>query len=170
MAGIAHCIGSLFLKPAHRTTPAEWSEVLEVNLSSAFGVTMAVPELMAGGGSVVFCSSVAASLGLANHEAIRRRQGRAGRAGACGGRDPRAPRHPFPLRGTGAGRQSDDRFDARARRHARSGRQAETRRGGSAPRPTSRRAIAFLLDPANAWIDGQVLGVDGGYGVVRPLA
>ncbi|MEZ6038625.1 MAG: SDR family oxidoreductase [Planctomycetota bacterium] len=31
------------------------------------------------------------------------------------------------------------------------------------------RAIAFLLDPANAWIDGQVLGVDGGHGVLRGL-
>ena len=30
------------------------------------------------------------------------------------------------------------------------------------------RAIAFLLDPANDWITGQVIGVDGGLGSVRP--
>ena len=29
------------------------------------------------------------------------------------------------------------------------------------------RAIVFLLDPANDWIAGQVLGVDGGFGVMR---
>ena len=29
-------------------------------------------------------------------------------------------------------------------------------------------AIAFFLDPANAWITGQVLGVDGGLGSIRP--
>jgi NAD(P)-dependent dehydrogenase (short-subunit alcohol dehydrogenase family) len=30
------------------------------------------------------------------------------------------------------------------------------------------RAIVFLLDPANSWITGQVLGVDGGLSRVRP--
>ncbi|OYW73543.1 MAG: hypothetical protein B7Z26_11950 [Asticcacaulis sp. 32-58-5] len=30
------------------------------------------------------------------------------------------------------------------------------------------RAIAFLLDPSNNWITGQVLGVDGGLGGIRP--
>ncbi|MEC8253570.1 MAG: SDR family oxidoreductase, partial [Planctomycetota bacterium] len=70
LTGIAHCIGSLLLKPARRTSVEEWDDVLQTNLSSAFGVTMAAPDLMKQGGSVVFCSSVAASLGLANHEAI----------------------------------------------------------------------------------------------------
>lgn len=30
------------------------------------------------------------------------------------------------------------------------------------------RAIVFLLDPANDWITGQVLSVDGGLANVRP--
>ena len=30
------------------------------------------------------------------------------------------------------------------------------------------RAIVFLLDPANSWITGQVLAVDGGLSCVRP--
>ena len=30
------------------------------------------------------------------------------------------------------------------------------------------RAIVFLLDPANRWITGQVLAVDGGLSRVRP--
>ena len=30
------------------------------------------------------------------------------------------------------------------------------------------RAIAFLLDPQNDWITGQVIGVDGGLSKVRP--
>jgi NAD(P)-dependent dehydrogenase (short-subunit alcohol dehydrogenase family) len=29
------------------------------------------------------------------------------------------------------------------------------------------RVIAFLLDPANHWITGQVYGVDGGLGTLR---
>jgi len=69
-SGIARCIGSLLLKPAKRTTAEEWHEVIQTNLSSAFGVTMVAGDCMKNGGSVVFCSSVAATLGLANHEAI----------------------------------------------------------------------------------------------------
>jgi 3-oxoacyl-[acyl-carrier protein] reductase len=30
------------------------------------------------------------------------------------------------------------------------------------------RAIVFLFDPANDWITGQVLAVDGGLSSVRP--
>ena len=30
------------------------------------------------------------------------------------------------------------------------------------------RGVAFLLDPVNDWITGQVLGIDGGLGHVRP--
>nr|WP_303657452.1 SDR family oxidoreductase [Asticcacaulis aquaticus] len=30
------------------------------------------------------------------------------------------------------------------------------------------RLIVFLLDPANDWITGQVIGVDGGLSRVRP--
>jgi NAD(P)-dependent dehydrogenase (short-subunit alcohol dehydrogenase family) len=29
------------------------------------------------------------------------------------------------------------------------------------------RAIVWLLDPAQSWVTGQVLGVDGGLGTVR---
>ena len=28
--------------------------------------------------------------------------------------------------------------------------------------------IAWLLDPANSWVTGQVLGIDGGLGTLRP--
>jgi NAD(P)-dependent dehydrogenase (short-subunit alcohol dehydrogenase family) len=67
-----HAIGSVFLKPGHQTRDEEWRQVMAVNLDSAF---FALRELVpvyrsGGGGSIVFFSSVAARMGLANHEAI----------------------------------------------------------------------------------------------------
>lgn len=34
--GIANCVGSLLLKPAHATSEIEWSETIATNLTSAF--------------------------------------------------------------------------------------------------------------------------------------
>jgi 3-oxoacyl-[acyl-carrier protein] reductase len=68
--GIANCFGSLILKPAHITTDAELEETLAVNLKSAFATVRAAARNMKGGGSVVLCSSAAARVGMANHEAI----------------------------------------------------------------------------------------------------
>lgn len=167
-AGIAHCVGSLLLKPAARTTPQEWHEVLETNLSSAFGVTMAAQELLPNGGSVVFCSSVAANLGLANHEAIA-----AAKAGLIGLARAAAATH---LRRRirfhcVAPALVDSRMTAslleRAGMRDAAAKQNPSGRIGT-PDDVA-RALEFLLDPANDWIDGQVLGVDGGFGVLRGL-
>ena len=69
--GVANCIGSLLLKPAHLTTEAEWSATLTTNLGSAFEtVRAATRAMMRTGGSIVLVSSAAARIGLANHEAI----------------------------------------------------------------------------------------------------
>lgn len=169
VAGIAHCVGSLFLKPAHRTTDAEWQEVLDVNLGSAFGVAMAVPEMMKQGGAVVFASSVAASVGLANHEAIA-----AAKAGIEGLARSLAATH--NRRGIRAHCVAPALVESRmtADLLARAG----MREAAAKLNPAGRigapddvaRAMAFLLDPANSWLSGQVLGVDGGQGVLRPLA
>ena len=167
-AGIAHCIGSLLLKPAKRTTVEEWHEVIEINLSSAFGVTMAAADCIKNGGSVVFCSSVAASLGLPNHEAIA-----AAKAGLVGLARAAAASH---LR-------RNIRFHCVAPALVESQMTAQLlsrqgmREAASKQNPSGRigrpddvaRAIAFLLDPKNDWIDGQVLGVDGGFGSLRGL-
>lgn len=68
---VAHCVGSLLLKPGHMTTPQEWDETIAVNLSSAFHMLRAaIPVLRENGGSLVFVTSATARLGLANHEAI----------------------------------------------------------------------------------------------------
>lgn len=167
-AGIAHCIGSLLLKPARSTSVDEWHEVLETNLSSAFGVTMAAPKVLSDGGSVVFCSSVAATLGLANHEAIAAaKAGLIGLARAAAASNARRNIRFHCVAPALVDSQMTESLLAREGMREAAAKQNPLGRIGK-PDDVA-RAIVFLLDPVNDWIDGQVLGVDGGYGVVRPI-
>lgn len=165
--GVANCVGSLLLKPAHITTDDEWSAVLRTNLDSAFYILRAAAKAMMNtGGSIVLVSSAAGRVGLANHEAIA-----AAKAGIIGltlsAAATYAPRNirvncvapgltatPLTARITG----NESAAKASAAMHA-------LGRLGAASDIAN--MMAFLLDPANAWITGQTFGVDGGLGTVR---
>jgi 3-oxoacyl-[acyl-carrier protein] reductase len=160
--GVAHCVGSLLLKPAHSTTHGEWDQTLLANLSSAFYVLRAAARVMQRtGGSIVLISSAAASTGLANHEAIAAAKGGIAAmsitaAATYASRNIRvncvAPglvRTPLTARLT----QSEISLKASQAMHP---------LGRIGDPEDVAAAIAFLLDPANNWITGQVLGVDGG--------
>lgn len=74
--GVTSCVGSLLLKPAHRISDEEWLSTISTNLSTAFfTVRAAVRAMQPPGGSVALVSSVAAHLGLPNHEAIAAAKG-----------------------------------------------------------------------------------------------
>lgn len=75
--GYAHAIGSIFLKPAHLTSPEDWLQTLTLNLSSAFYALRTTTQLMIkqGHGSCLFFSTAAAQIGIANHEAIAAAKG-----------------------------------------------------------------------------------------------
>ncbi len=75
--GYAHALGSIFIKPAHLTSPEDWHLTLQQNLTSAFYALRALTKRMqsAGKGSLVFFSSVAAQTGISNHEAIAAAKG-----------------------------------------------------------------------------------------------
>ena len=165
--GIVNCAGSLLLKPAHLTTTAEWQATLAANLSSAFGSVRAAARLLrASGGSVVLMSSAAARVGLANHEAIA-----AAKAGVIG----------LVLSAAATYAKSKIRFNAVApglvRTPLTQGLVASelAEKASIGMHPLGRlgtpedvaRAIVFLLDPAQSWITGQVLGVDGGLADLR---
>lgn len=164
--GVVNCAGSVVLKPAHLTTPDEWSEIVATNLTTAFATVRGAGSVMTDGGSVVLVSTAATATGLANHEAIAASKGGIdalvrSAAATYGGR---GLRFNAVQPGLVATRQTE--------RITSNERQAETSRKmhalGRLGEPADvARAIVFLLDPANDWITGQVLGVDGGLGRVR---
>lgn len=165
--GVANCIGSVLLKPAHMTSNEEWDQTLTTNLFSAFAIVRAAaPAMRQTGGAVVLVSTAEARLGLANHEAIaaaKRIEGLTRSAAAT-----------YASAGI--------RFNAVAPGLVRSN---MTRRLWETPAAAETsvnmhawgrlgepldvaRVMAFLLDPQNNWITGKVIGVDGGLGAVLP--
>lgn len=165
--GVANCVGSLLLKPAHLTSDAEWVNTLTTNLTSAFvTVRAAARTMMKTGGSIVLVSSAVARVGLANHEAIA-----AAKAGILGlalsaaasyaSRGIRvncvAPglvRTPLTTRLTA----NEAMLKGSIAMHA-LGRIGEPSDVAS--------AIEWFLDPAQSWVTGQILGIDGGLGTLR---
>ena len=169
--GAANCVGSLLLKPAHLTSPDELDDVLAVNLRSAFSLVRSATRAMMNnrepaGGSIVLVASAAARIGLANHEAIAAAKGGVisltlSAAASYASKQVRvncvAPglvRTPLTARITGnaAAEQASVAMHALGRL----GEPADVA-----------NAIEFLLNPANSWITGQTLGVDGGLGTLR---
>ena len=165
--GVANCVGSLLLKPAHLLSEQEWDATIDTNLKSAFAVVRGAAVSMAQlGGSVVLLSSAAARIGLANHEAIS--AAKAGIEGLMLAASasyaskrirvncvaPGMTRTPL----TSKLLQNEMMAKASASMHT-LGRIGEPNDVAS--------AIEWLLDPEQSWITGQVLGVDGGLSRIR---
>ena len=68
---VVNCLGSIFLKPAHLTKEEDLDATIDINLKSSFFILKnTIPLMRKNGGSILFFSSAAANIGLANHEAI----------------------------------------------------------------------------------------------------
>jgi 3-oxoacyl-[acyl-carrier protein] reductase len=165
---VTNLAGSILLKPAHLTSPEEWEDVIATNLTSAFAlVRAAAPRMRDGGGSIVLASSAAAQTGIANHEAIAAAKGgiialvrsAAATYGATGVRINAVA--PGLTRARMTARLVDNEAQAEASRRMHVlGRLGEPEDVAS--------LVAWLMDPANSWITGQTIGVDGGLGQVHP--
>lgn len=165
--GLACCVGSIALAPAHRTSEAAWREVCAVNLDSAFAAVRAgTGAMLKSGGSIALVASVAARIGLPNHEAIA-----AAKAGVIGlaqaaaaSYAPRGIRVNVVAPGLTRTPLAEGLLASPA-----------VEKASIAMHPLGRlgepddvaSALAWLLDPAQSWVTGQVLGVDGGLSRVR---
>jgi 3-oxoacyl-[acyl-carrier protein] reductase len=165
--GVVNCSGSLHLKSAHLTSKEQFNSVIDASLTTAFATVRAAGKHMTKGGSVVLISSAAALAGLANHEAIA-----SAKAGIIG----------LTLSAASTYAGQNLRFNAvspgltqtpltsglTSNETSRKFSEAMHALGRLGKADDIARAIVFLLDPANNWITGQVLAVDGGLSSVRP--
>lgn len=169
--GVANLSGSLLLRAAHLTAKAQYEATIAASLTTAFATVRAAGKFMRGGGgnggSVVLVSSSAAMQGLANHEAIA-----AAKAGILG----------LTLSAAATYASNNLRVNAvapglietpltaalTASPGARAVSESMHALGRIGQPEDVARAIVFLLDPANSWITGQVLAIDGGLSRLTP--
>jgi NAD(P)-dependent dehydrogenase (short-subunit alcohol dehydrogenase family) len=166
--GAVNLAGSILLKPAHLTKPEEYDETIAQNLTSAFAVVRSAAKAMTkSGGSIVLVSTAAARVGLTNHEAVA--AAKAGVEGLARSAAATYAKHGIRVNVVAPGlvdtplasriTSNEAALEASKAMHP-LGRIGEPEEVAA--------AIAWMLDPAQSWVTGQVLGVDGGLSTVRP--
>ena len=162
LTGAVNCVGAVMLKPAHRTSQADYDQCLALNLTSAFGAVRAASRVMSRqGASLVLISSGAAQIGLPNHEAVA-----ASKAAVEG--LVRAAAASYATRKLRVNAVAPGLVRTLATQHITQKEQALSYslamhaldRVGEPEDIAS--MIAWLLDPTNSWVTGQVFRVDGG--------
>ena len=165
--GVINTVGSILLKPAHLTSIEEYRETVALNLDTAFYTVKAgARALMRNGGSIVLSASAVAQVGLNNHEAIA--SAKAGIMGLT-----RSAAATYARRGVRVNAVAPGLVETPMSEHIL--RTDQGRKQSEAMHALGRlgqpediaSAICWLADPANDWVTGQVLGVDGGLGSLK---
>ncbi len=166
--GAANCVGSILLKPAHLTSPEEFARTVALNLGTAFNLVRSAARVMVrqGSGSIALVSSVAAQRGLVSHEAIA--AAKAGVEALARSAAASYARQGVRVNCVAPGLVRTPLAAALTANEA-------ALKASTALHPLGRigepdevaAALAWLLHPAQGWITGQVLGVDGGMAHVQ---
>lgn len=170
LLGVVNCVGTFALKPLHLCSDEDFETDWAVNVKSALYLTRAAVKAMTHankGGSIVLMSSVAARHGMPNHESIATAKGgvlgltlsAAATYAADNIRINAIAPGLIQTKLTRSITSSEVMAQASANMHP-------LRRLGE-PQQVARMA-AFLCDPANDFITGQIFGVDGGLATLRP--
>ena len=168
--GVVNCVGSILLKPAHLTSLDEYHSTLALNLHSSFYTLKAASRVMMSqkSGSIVLISSAVARTGIVNHEAIA--ASKAGLAGLALSAAATYARWNVRVNCIAPG-LVDTPLSAHlvANEKAKAASEAMHALGRLGEADEVASAIEWLLDAEySSWITGQVIGVDGGLGTLRP--
>lgn len=162
------CVGSIIVSPAQRIDQATFEELMATNVTSAFGLIRAAVPALGRGGSVALVSSCAATIGLPAHEAIG--AAKAAVEGLVRSAAASNARKGIRVNAVAPG-LVETKLASRFLGNDRLRKASEQRHPlGRVGRPEDvAGALAFLIDPDNSWITGQVLGVDGGLASLKPV-
>jgi NAD(P)-dependent dehydrogenase (short-subunit alcohol dehydrogenase family) len=172
ISGLAYCVGSINLKPAHRTTDADAMKDFEINALGALrAARAALPALKASKSptaSIILFSTVAVGQGFASHASVAMAKG------AVEGLTRTLAAEWAPKIRVNAIAPSLTRTPLAAFMTA----NEATAQGIANMHPLQRLGeanevaalAAFLLSDQAGWITGQVIGVDGGRSTLRVKA
>jgi len=160
-----NCLGNVFLKPVHRTSVVEFSEVMKLHVFSSFLILKEACGKMKSGSSIGLISSVAVQTGLPNHESI------AAAKGAVEGliRSSAATYAPKGIRvnGVAPGLTETPATATLCKAPARQVSEKMHPLGRIGQPDDVASALAWLIDPEQSWVTGQILHIDGGLGQLR---
>lgn len=166
-SGLVYLPGTIRLKPFDSLSLEDFLEDLEINYLGAVRFCKKYKKQLEKGGSIVFVSSIAATIGLPYHTSI---------AGAKGALESFAKALAADIAPNGRVNvvspslsdtplakdllSSEEKKAASAKRHP-------LQRIGSSK--DIAQAISYLLSDKSSWVSGQVLAVDGGLSTLKML-
>ncbi len=167
--GLVYCPGTIHLKPFHRLTREEFLQDLQINVLGAIDVLQATYKQLKSSqnASVVLFSTVASTLGMNFHSSIATAksaiEGLAkSLAAEWANQNIRVNMIAPSLTDTPLANKllsDESKRDAAAKRHP-------LGRFGTAQ--DIAQMACFLLSDKASWITGQIIGVDGGMGTLKP--